>query len=106
MRKLTCYAWGRPGDWEALCVDYDIPAQGASLEEVRRELADAVDTYLEYVADLPDSEQRAFLNRKAPFTLRLRLLLVSKVSSARSALRLTSNRGGLAHTTFVVTPTV
>ena len=28
MRKLTCYAWGKPGDWEALCVDLDIATQG------------------------------------------------------------------------------
>jgi len=105
MRKLTCYAWGRPVDWEAICVDYDIPAQGASLEEVRSELADAVGTYLEYVADLPESERREFLNRKAPFGLRLRLSLASKASPVLTALRLTSNRGGLAHTTFVVTPT-
>ena len=106
MRKLTCYAWGMPGDWEAICVDYDIPAQGASLEEVRSELADAVGTYLEYIADLPESERREFLNRKAPLSLRLHLLLASKTSSALSALRLTSNRGGLVRTTFVVTPTV
>ena len=31
MRKLTCYAWGKPGDWEALCVDLDLAAQGAKL---------------------------------------------------------------------------
>ena len=105
MRKLTCYAWGRPGDWEAICVDYDIPAQGVSLEEVRRELTDAVDTYLDYVADLPDSEQRAFLNRKAPLSLRLRLSLASEFSRALSALRLTSDRSGLARTRFLVTPT-
>ena len=105
MRKLTCYAWGRPGDWEALCVDYDLPAQGETLEEVRRELADAVDTYLEYVADLPESERREFLNRKAPLGLRLRLSLASKASPVLTALRLTPDRGRLARTRFVVTPT-
>ncbi|MYC31735.1 MAG: hypothetical protein F4X64_00975 [Chloroflexi bacterium] len=105
MRKLTCYAWGRPGDWEAICVDYDLPAQGETLDEVRRELADAVDTYLEYVADLPASERQAFLNRKAPLSLRLRLSLESKASQVLTALRLTSDRGGLARARFVVTPT-
>ncbi len=105
MRKLTCYAWGRPGDWEALCVDYDLPAQGKTLEEVRRELADAVDTYLEYVADLPESEQRAFLSRKAPLNLRLRLALASKISWMLSAAKVTSDSKGLARARFVVTPT-
>lgn len=105
MRELTCYAWGKPGDWEALCVDYDLAAQGASLEEVRRELAHAVDTYLDYVSDLPESEQRAFLNRKAPLGLRLQLSLASKVSRTLSALRLTSDGKGTARARFVVTPT-
>ena len=85
MRKLICYAWGKPGDWEAFCVDLDIPAQGESFEQVRRELSDAVDTYLDYVSDLPESERRAFLNRKAPS--RLRLSLESKVARMLSALR-------------------
>ena len=104
MRKLTCYAWGKPGDWEALCVDYDLAAQGASFEEVRRELADAVDTYLDYVSDLPESEQPAFLNRKAPLSLRLRLSLGSNIASMLSALRLTSDGRGLARARFLVTP--
>ena len=105
MRKLTCYAWGKPGDWEALCIDYDLAAQGESLDEVRRELADAVDTYLDYVSDLPASEQQAFLNRKTPLPLRLKLLLVSRSSLMFSALRISSDDKGVAHTRFVVTPT-
>ena len=106
MRKLTCYAWGKPGDWEALCVDYDIAAQGESFDQVRRELADAVETYLDYVSDLPETEQRAFLNRKAPLILRLRLALASKISLMLSAAKLTSDGKGMARTRFVVTPTV
>ena len=39
MRKLTCYAWGKPGDWEALCVDLDIATPKAlRFEEVRDDL--------------------------------------------------------------------
>ena len=51
---------------EGICVDFDLPAQGSSLEEVRRELSDAIETYLEYVAELPENEQAGFLNRKVP----------------------------------------
>ena len=105
MRKITCYAWGKPGDWEALCVDFDIPAQGESFEQVRRELADAVATYLDYVSDLPESEQRRFLNRKAPLSLRLRLALMSEISRTLSALRIASEDRGMARARFVVTPT-
>ena len=106
MRKLTCYAWGRPGDWEALCVDYDLAAQGPSFEEVRRELADAVDTFLDYVSALPESERRQFLNRKAPLSLRVRLSMASKVSRILFALRLASGFRAVARARFVMTPTV
>ena len=105
MRKLTCYAWGKPGDWEAICIDYDLAAQGDSFDEVRGELADAVETYLDYVSDLPENEQRAFLSRKAPLNLRLRLAWASKISWILSVAKLTSDRKGLARARFVVTPT-
>ena len=105
MRKLTCYAWGKPGDWEALCIDYDLAAQGDSFEEVRSELADAVETYLDYVSDLPEKERRVFLNRKSPLPLRLKLLLASRASPMFSALRLSSDDKGVARARFVVTPT-
>ncbi len=62
----TCYAWGKSGNWEAICVDYDLTAQGGSLEEVRRELDDAIETFLSRVRELPKSEQARLLNRKAP----------------------------------------
>ncbi len=104
MRELTCYAWGRPGDWEALCVDYDIPAQGTSLKEVRRELADAVETYLDYVADLPENEQAMFLNRKAPAVLRIRLELLSRAYTIWTLLRRQTNDNERNVTAFIMTP--
>ena len=73
MGKAVYYAWGHGTDWEAICVDFDIAVQGNSLEEVGRELRDAVDTFLDYVDDLPESERGQFLSRKSPLGLRLRL---------------------------------
>ena len=105
MRTLTCYAWGKPGDWEALCVDLDLAAQGASLEEVRRELGDAIETYLDYVADLPENEQTKFLNRKVPLRLRLQLALPHRASHLLTLLKIGSNGRELTRTGFVVTPT-
>lgn len=105
MRKLTCYAWGKPGDWEALCVDLDIPAQGTSLEEVRRELGDAIETYLDYVADLPENEQARFLNRKVPLRLRLLLALKHRAFCLLNSLKIGSNDRNFARAGFVVTPT-
>ena len=76
----TCYAWGHSGNWEAICVDYDLTAQGHSLEEVRRELDDAVQTFLSRVRELPEYEQARLLNRKTPLALRTRLAVLYRLS--------------------------
>ena len=89
----TCYAWGRADRWEAICVDYDLTAQGDSLEEVRRELGNAIETYLSRVRELPKSEQAMLLNRKAPLTLRLRLAALYRLSRLLTPMRMSlSNR--------------
>ena len=75
MRKLTCYAWGKPGDWEALCVDLDIATQGDSFAEVKRDLELAVEDFLDYAAELPENNRKFLLNRRAPWGLHLRLAL-------------------------------
>lgn len=94
MRKLTCYAWGQPGDLEAICVDFDLAVQGESREEVLSELRDAIETYLEYISELPEKERAGFLNRKAPLGLRLRLAFLCRVLALRNSLHLgTANRG-------------
>ena len=102
MRKVTCYAWGRPGDWEGICVDFDLPAQGSSLEEVRRELNDAIETYLGYVTELPENEQARFLNRKIPLWLRLRLAFLHRVFALLNWLNLRTEGKGIARAGFVV----
>lgn len=73
-RTLHCYAEGRDGDWEAICLDLDIAVQGGSFEEVFRSLQQAISLYLETVTDLPPQEQRALLHRPAPFPVRLKFL--------------------------------
>ena len=105
MRKLKCYAWGKPGDWEGLCVDLDLAAQGENFEEVRRELGDAIETYLDYVADLPENEQARFLNRKAPLGLRLQLTLKHRAFYLLNSLKIGSDGRDFARAGFVVTPT-
>ena len=72
----TCYAWGREGEWEALCIDFDLAAHGSSFEEVRNELQDAIETYVSYVAALPEPDRSRLLSRKAPLGLRLKLGLL------------------------------
>ena len=63
---LHCYATGRDGDWEGICLDLDIAVQGSSFEEVARSLHDAVSLYLESVSSLPEEQQAHLLHRPAP----------------------------------------
>lgn len=68
-RTLHCYASGRDGDWEAICLDLDIAVQGESFEIVQRSLQEAVALYLEAVADLPADQRRHLLHRPAPLLI-------------------------------------
>ena len=73
-RTLHCYAEGRDGDWEAICLDLDIAVQGPSFEDVSASLREAITLYLEAVGDLEPQERRALLDRSAPLRVRLRFL--------------------------------
>ena len=46
-KKILCYAEGGNGEWEALCLNFDLAVQGASLEDVRHDLEEGL--YLDYV---------------------------------------------------------
>ena len=83
----TCYAWGREGEWEALCVDFDLAAHGRSFEEVRSEMQDAIETYVSYVSELPEPERTRLLNRNAPLVLRLKLGFLHRVYGLLNLLR-------------------
>ena len=84
----TCYAWGRKGEWDALCVDFDLAAHGKSFEEVRSEIQDAIETYVSYVAELPEPERTRLINRKAPLVMRLKLGFFYRVSRLLNLLRI------------------
>ncbi len=76
MRKvLKCYAEGRDGDWEAVCLDLDISVQGESFEGIFQALNEAIALYFQAVMALPEAERPHLLDRPAPFMLRLRFLL-------------------------------
>lgn len=70
-RVLYCYASGREGAWEALCLDLDIAVQGSSFEEASALLQEAIALYLQTVSELPEAERAAFLSRPVPFWTRL-----------------------------------
>lgn len=73
-RTVHCYAEGRPGDWEAICLDLDIAVQGESLEDVVASLQKAMRLYLEEAVKLPPADRDRLLNRSVPLRLRLRVL--------------------------------
>ena len=73
-RTLHCYAFGRVGDWEAICVDLDLSVQGASFEEVFQSLGKATTLYINSLRDLPEADQNRLLYRPAPLSVRLKFL--------------------------------
>jgi predicted RNase H-like HicB family nuclease len=73
-RTLHCYAEGRDGEWEAICLDLDIAVQGRSFEEVCTSLRQAVSLYLETLADLEPKQRQSLLRRSAPLSVRLKFL--------------------------------
>jgi predicted RNase H-like HicB family nuclease len=99
-RFLYCYASGREGAWEAICLDLDIAVQGRSFEEVSRLLREAIGLYLETVEDLPEAERAAFLSRPVPFRTRLGFAIEAFWSTLRA-----SADGELKHQFTMALPT-
>lgn len=66
-QTVHCIAKGRPGDWEAICLDFDISVQGASFEEVQTLLSEAIDSYVEFAEAADVETRRRLLSRRAPF---------------------------------------
>jgi hypothetical protein len=70
---LVCFAKGRPGDWEAICLTFDIAVQGASEDEVQHSLREAVVLFLQSVREETDPQvRRKLLKRRAPIRVWLR----------------------------------
>ncbi len=70
---LVCFAKGRPGEWEAICLTFDIAVQGASEEEVQHSLRQAIALFLQSARDERDPKVREkLLRRRAPVGVWLR----------------------------------
>ena len=83
--KLRCYAERQaPGLWVALCLDFDLAAQGESFQDVRTRLDAMIDDYVE---DALTGEDRAhapsLLNRRAPWRYWLRYYWFALVRTIR-----------------------
>jgi hypothetical protein len=65
---------------------------------VYRDLKQAIEMYLEYVASLPEGERDGFLKRRAPLSMRLRFLWFA----VRSFLLGRGGKGEMAHAEFLL----
>ena len=99
-RVLYCYATGREGAWEAICLDLDIAVQGTSFEEASTLLQEAIALYLQTVSELPEEERAALLSRSVPFWTRLSFA----IEAFWSTLRAKAN-GELKHQFTMALPT-
>jgi hypothetical protein len=70
-RNVLCFAHGSPGEWEAICLDYDLAAQGRSFDEVKALLERAIAAYVESAMREEPPARDALLRRRAPFWVRV-----------------------------------
>lgn len=77
---LSCLA-RRDGDvWVAICLDFDLAAQGDSLEHVKAKLEEQIKDYVYDALGGEDKEHAfALLARKSPLNLRLVFWLLANI---------------------------
>ncbi len=68
---LVCIARGHAGQWEALCLDFDLAVQGVSLPEVKDRLEEAIGDYVTAASAEAEPARSQLLGRRAPFFVRL-----------------------------------
>ena len=60
-KAIWCYAEGKTGSWEAICLDFDLAVQDKSFDEVYQELNAVISMYLEYTGKLSKEDKRRLL---------------------------------------------
>ncbi|MET7247394.1 hypothetical protein ABZT49_28990 [Methylobacterium sp. EM32] len=73
--RLLCFAKGRPGRWEAICVDLDIAVQGETQQEVLTLMQTSIANYLEAVNAEEPAVRALLLRRRAPWHVRAGLVI-------------------------------
>ena len=76
-RVLRCFVRGRGERWEAMCIDLDIVVEGVSRREVVGRLEDAIAGYVETACAEGGEEAKRLLARRAPWPIRLGVVLSS-----------------------------
>lgn len=70
MTSFRCYAYSNRDRWHAVCTDLDIAVDGESYQEVEAALDICISMYLKSISELPESERRRLLTRRAPWHVR------------------------------------
>ena len=73
--RLLCFARGRPGAWEAICVDLDIAVQAETQKEAFLLLETSILEYLSSLADESPEDRARLLKRRTPLYIRIGLAL-------------------------------
>ena len=68
---VKCYASGRSGHWQAVCLDFDLMVEGRSLEDVKERLTKMVQTYVEDAMAESEPARSKLLRRRAPWHVQL-----------------------------------
>jgi predicted RNase H-like HicB family nuclease len=74
-RVVLCYVERSGGQWQGLCLDFDIAVQGNSLEEVLDGLKAGIGMYIEAAKEMPEADRHRLLHRRAPLLVRLAISL-------------------------------
>ncbi len=73
--RLLCFARGRPGAWEAICVNLDIAVQAATQKEAFLLMETSILKYLDSLKDESPEDRARLLARRTPFFTRAKLVL-------------------------------
>jgi hypothetical protein len=97
-RQLLCFAHGRDGDWEAICLDLDIAVQGKSFDDVRSALDFAIHDYIEAARNEAPAVRERLLARQAPLWVKAKNIF----GFIWHALRHRSSGDGRAEHSFIM----
>ncbi len=82
-RVLRCFVRGRGSRWEAMCLDLDIVVEGISRQDAASRLEQAIFTYVDSALAEPPRQAERLLRRRAPWRVRVRVVLSSLLHVVR-----------------------
>lgn len=84
MKKIHCYAQKEANGWVALCLDFDLAAQGETLTEARATLDAMIADYIEDAATIDSEFADSLLTRRAPLRYWLSFYWLTLIRSSQA----------------------